>query len=98
MITEDQVSGWFKTKVYMKQNTRDCIHGNLVRKCEICELEKEVKNLKKMLRTSLRLLEALCDGEDCHLDHHGNCQTHGLRNPCENDLALSFISSVKERI
>jgi hypothetical protein len=31
-------------------NPRDCIHGSLARKCEICDRDEEIHTLRKALR------------------------------------------------
>ena len=36
-------------------------------------------------------LEGLVDDEECRFDHHGNCQTHYLGNPCEMATARAVL-------
>jgi len=40
----------------MKQNKRDCEHGNLKRCCIICQYEQDIKRLEKELARVKRLL------------------------------------------
>ena len=93
MITADQVSGWFKIKVYRNDmiTSKDVV--------DILEsvkaLRRENKYLKRQLKDSLVLLHNLTDDEKCHLDHHGYCQTHGVTNPCNNAEALTFIKDME---
>jgi hypothetical protein len=35
------------------------------------------------------------DDEPCYLDHHGNCQTHCLNNPCEMAVARATLNTEK---
>lgn len=37
-------------------------------------------------------LEAALDPDPCRLDHHGNCQAHGLGNPCEQSLIRAALA------
>jgi len=40
----------------------------------------------------LALLETFVDDAPCHFDHHGNCQTHYLGNPCNVALARAELA------
>lgn len=44
-------------------NARDCEHGHLRRKCEICALDREIKTLKHQLQLATDQLETT---EQCH--------------------------------
>lgn len=53
----------------------------------------------KMQRDALLdAINLLVDDEECHLDHHGNCQTHRLRKPCDVMLSRKLIAKVTEAI
>ncbi len=43
----------------------------------------------------LEALEGLVDDEPCWFDHHGNCQAHGINNPCEMAIARHAIAKAK---
>ena len=43
----------------------------------------------------LKVAEEFIDDEKCRLDHHGNCQTHGLQNPCEQMLLRKIVAKAK---
>lgn len=43
----------------------------------------------------LAACEAALDSEPCSFDHHGNCQTHRLGNPCEQKLIREAIAKAK---
>ncbi len=49
-------------------------------------LKGKVERLKEVLKGLLKTTEG-----DCRLDHHGNCQTHGLNTPCEVALARKLL-------
>ena len=40
-------------------------------------------------------LEGLVDEEECRYDHHGNCQTHAVNNPCEMEVARKALAKAK---
>ena len=41
------------------------------------------------------LLGKLVDDEPCRLDHHGNCQSHNLENPCSVARARDLLYILK---
>jgi hypothetical protein len=48
----------------MAENGRDCIHGSLARKCELCERDEEIHDLTRQLKgavEALRLIESVLD-------------------------------------
>lgn len=52
----------------------------------------------RLIGAATDLLEA-CEGDldpdPCELDHHGNCQSHGLGNPCSERLKREAIAKAK---
>ena len=42
-------------------------------------------------------LSLLIDNEPCEYDHHGNCQTHNLGNPCAVALGLAALAKAEGR-
>ncbi len=42
----------------------------------------------------LAACKAVLDPNPCQLDHHGNCQAHGLDNPCGQKLLREAIDKV----
>ena len=58
------------------------------------------KNAQKdvLIGELLAALEALVDDEECRFDHHGNCQTHALSNPCNMQRARDIITKAKRRL
>ena len=69
-------------------NARDCKHGRLARSCEICELEKEVEELKAKLGN---LQDAVCGKCGRSLAPDGDC--HG----CRADRLEATLLGVRER-
>jgi hypothetical protein len=47
---------------------------------------------------AIELLKTFVDDDPCRLDHHGNCQTHSLGNPCNVAEAREFLASLGEPV
>ena len=43
-------------------------------------------------------LGQLIDDEPCEYDHHGNCQTHNLGNPCGVAIAIKAVSKARGEV
>jgi hypothetical protein len=43
-------------------------------------------------------LEQLIDDEPCEYDHHGNCQTHNLGNPCGVAMAIKALAKARGEV
>lgn len=56
---------------------------------------EEVRALADAAPDLLAALEAMIDNEPCRFDHHGNCQTHTLGNPCEMAAARAAIARAR---
>ena len=39
-------------------------------------------------------LRQLVDYDECRHDHNGNCQTHGINNPCSMAIARDVLAKV----
>ena len=55
---------------------------------------ENANNLQELLNSALDILGDLIDDEECVLDHHGYCQTHGwfYKNPpCPNKRAKELL-------
>ncbi len=52
-------------------------------------------------KEAVDLLGVLTDADDCSLDHHGNCQTHGYSKPCPmpraKELWQALFEGIRER-
>jgi hypothetical protein len=51
---------------------------------------------QKTLRKAVEIIKSLIDDEKCRYDHHGNCQTHRLENPCEVAEARKFLLELEQ--
>lgn len=40
----------------------------------------------------LDALEGMDDDEPCRIDHNGNCQAHGINQPCDNAIARGILA------
>lgn len=61
---------------------------------ELAASRARVEALTAALDTAVALLGELVDDEPCHLDHHGNCQTHSyIGAPCAVEEARLFIAA-----
>ena len=55
--------------------------------------------LGKLFEAAEDLLEAakaVLDPDPCHYDHDGDCQAHGITNPCEQKLLRDAIAKAEE--
>jgi hypothetical protein len=43
-------------------------------------------------------LGQLIDDEPCEYDHHGNCQTHNLGNPCGVAMAIKALAKARGEV
>lgn len=64
---------------------RDCVHGQLARKCEICDLIASENELVKLQRAVLRWVRAdrawtLCQGRDPAVQDEMDQATYALHN------------------
>lgn len=63
------------------------------------ELEGECKRLRKEREKLLDIVEDLIDKDDCQLDHHGYCQTHGWTGElCPHKRGKDALTFNGERI
>lgn len=53
---------------------------------------------KEINQELLKALEKMVDDEPCRHDHHGNCQTHDLSNPCNMAEDRTIIAKAKGQI
>ena len=69
----------------MCENNHDKIIylGDNKAKCPLC----------KIIEETLETILSLCSDEECSLDHHGNCQTHGwIGDDCPHKRAKRLIA------
>jgi len=43
----------------------------------------------------INVLKQFIDNEKCRFDHHGYCQTHGITDPCRNQIAKDLITKIE---
>lgn len=58
-------------------------------------LDDKVKFLTEHRDELLEALRNFVDDEPCCFDHHGYCQTHGVSQPCINEIAKKAIAKVE---
>mgnify|MGYP001570318968 CR=1 FL=1 len=46
---------------------------------------------------ALEACKAALDPDPCHYDHHGYCQAHTLRSPCEQNMLRNALANFPER-
>ena len=65
-------------------NERDCEHGHLRRKCEICELERENKRLRAALELIADKGGTYCADEETAITCNGSWCAEQARRALEN--------------
>ena len=83
---------------------RDCIHGNLARSCNICEMEHEIfdlnsqldeakKDKERLAGTSIKwILEQVAKSHSCTT---GDCP-HLLNDDCVKELVVQFDAAMNK--
>ncbi len=86
------------SKIY-QQNKNACDSGMLVAMQVAAKAQKALDDnrAKKEKRELVNILKDLVDSDDCVLDHHGYCQSHGWLNnsECPHARAKKTLEELK---
>lgn len=71
-----------------ESNGRDCKHGRLARKCEICEMEQEIEDLRARLSAAEADLQSARESRDHWMTEHGAEKERRQTAEAERDEAI----------